>query len=341
MRRLALLLPLLLAGCLQYADDGVYACVPTTGKDCTVCDGATGWCQDWSGVKLGAGQLRGIWGTASDSIWAVGSGGTILFWNGKVWSSVGGLTTGALNAVWGRSPTDVWVVGDAASYLHWDGSAWTPGVSTEVWTFRGAALQNLTGVSGSQYYTWLVDDWGGSAYWDTNSVPPKWALYYDHPSKLVLNGIWSDPTGNVYYVGQAGTVLRDDSTYTLGSQVNTLVNPDTAKNDLYAVWGSGPADVWMVGSGGIILNWANDPNLLAPLKMVPAASAKRIRAVWGTGPNDVWTAGDAGEVSRWDGSGGGFKSVPQGYTDNLRGIWVNATDVWAAAESGILYHLKR
>jgi len=340
MRRLALLAPLLLAGCLKFADDGVYACVPTTGKDCTVCDQATGWCQDWSGVKLGAAQLRGIWGSASDSIWAVGSNGTILFWNGKVWTSQGRQAPVDLNGVWGRSPTDVWVVGNAASYLHWDGASWGYGVSTRLWTGRqDNPLQDLLAVGGNQNYTWTVESWGGSAFWDT--AARDWALFFDYQAgRLPLYGIWSDSQANTYYVGQAGKVFRDAAANTSGSGVVELVNPDltTPRNDLYAIWGSSPTDVWIVGDGGIVLHWDNGPAPATPLAL-KGNLPSRARAIWGTGSNDIWVAGDGGKVSRWNGAA--FESVPQNYADNLRGIWVNSKDVWAVAESGIIYHLER
>ena len=344
MRRLAPIAPLLLAGCLQYADDGVYACVPATGKDCTVCDSVTGWCQDWSGISLGAAQLRGIWGSASDSVWAVGTNGTILFWNGKVWTSQGGQASGVdLNGVWGRSPTDVWVAGNAASYLHWDGASWNYSVTTTLWTGRGNnPLQDLLAVGGNQNYTWVVDSWGGSAFWDTTLTPPDWSLFFDYPAgKLPLYGVWSDSQANTYYVGQAGKVFRDDKYNTLGTGVVELVNPDPTtpyQNDLFAIWGSSPTDVWIVGDGGIVLHWDDNPVLTTPLTL-KGNLPTRARAIWGTGSNDIWVAGDGGKVSRWN--GGAFENVPQNYADNLRGIWVNSGDVWAVAESGIIYHLKR
>ncbi len=340
MRRLALLAPLLLAGCLQYASDGVYACVPSTGKDCTVCDQATGWCQDWSGVTLGIGQLRGIWGSSSDSIWAVGTSGAILFWNGKVWTDKGGQTSFDLNAIWGRTPTDVWVVGNAANYLRWDGTSWKAAVSGRLWTGRGNnPLQDLLAVGGNQNYTWTVDSWGGSAFWDTTAL--DWSLFFDYPAgKLKLYGVWSDSQANTYYVGQGGKVFRDAAANPSGSTVATLVNPDTTvpQNDLYAIWGSSPSDVWIVGDGGIVLHWDNNLTTMALTQVSPSLPS-RARAMWGTGSNDIWVAGDGGKVSHWDGTA--FVSVPQNYADNLRGIWVDSTNVWAVAESGLIYHLKR
>ncbi len=55
---------------------------------------------------------------------------------------------------------------------------------------------------------------------------------------------------------------------------------------LTAVWGSGAADVWAVGSGGTILH--NDGTVW---KGVPSGTTETLYAIWGSGPGDVWTVG--------------------------------------------------
>lgn len=52
---------------------------------------------------------------------------------------------------------------------------------------------------------------------------------------------------------------------------------------LNAVWGSGPNDVWAVGTRGTILH--GDGSKLVP---VPSGSNEVFFAVWGTGAQDVW-----------------------------------------------------
>jgi hypothetical protein len=53
----------------------------------------------------------------------VGSGGTVLHWNGALWAPVASGTTVDLGGVWGRSSTDVWIAG-SGTVLHWDGTQW-------------------------------------------------------------------------------------------------------------------------------------------------------------------------------------------------------------------------
>ena len=81
----------------------------------------------WSAVPSGTTELLfAVWGSASDDVWIVGTGGSILHWNGASWSPVPSGTTGALGSIWGSGPGDVWAVGFEGTILHWDGAAWSP-----------------------------------------------------------------------------------------------------------------------------------------------------------------------------------------------------------------------
>jgi hypothetical protein len=63
-------------------------------------------------------NLRGVWGSSANDIWAVGEGGTIVHFNGGAWSLVASPITEHLSAIWGTSADDVWVVGDKGTIVH-------------------------------------------------------------------------------------------------------------------------------------------------------------------------------------------------------------------------------
>jgi hypothetical protein len=54
-------------------------------------------------------------------VFAVGSGGTILRYDGRVWSPMTSGTTVTLNSVWGSSSSDIFAVGSGGMILHYDG----------------------------------------------------------------------------------------------------------------------------------------------------------------------------------------------------------------------------
>src|SRR6185369_3662252 len=88
-------------------------------------------------------DLEAVWGAASDDVWAVGDGGTVLHWDGTGWAQVAPTPTadatsatkantdapepGALRGVHGDAagaPATVWVVGDGGVARVFDGKRW-------------------------------------------------------------------------------------------------------------------------------------------------------------------------------------------------------------------------
>lgn len=75
---------------------------------------------EWNTAHTGTtAVLRAIFGIAPNDIWAVGDRGTVLHFDGNAWSRVAvGTYDGNLSAVWGSAPDDVWIGGEAVMF-HW------------------------------------------------------------------------------------------------------------------------------------------------------------------------------------------------------------------------------
>ena len=71
----------------------------------------------------------GVWGANAGDVWAVGTHGATVHWDGKKWATVFSDFDQPLNAVAGWSPTDVWAVSNTDqgtnSIIHWNGEQWT------------------------------------------------------------------------------------------------------------------------------------------------------------------------------------------------------------------------
>lgn len=119
--------------------EAVWALSPTeayvVGPDSTILRwSGTGWFRFNNGLSSGA--VQGIWGLASDDLWAVGQWGHTYHRTTNVWSEVRSTFWGSgteFYAVGGTSKNDVWVVGTGGVILHWNGSSWlqTPSGTTE------------------------------------------------------------------------------------------------------------------------------------------------------------------------------------------------------------------
>ena len=69
-------------------------------------------------------MLQGIWGPSKNDLWAVGSQGTILHFDGAGWRAAASGTQQTLLAIWGTAKNDVFAVGTAGLVLHYDGTSW-------------------------------------------------------------------------------------------------------------------------------------------------------------------------------------------------------------------------
>ncbi|MCK6571536.1 hypothetical protein L6V77_10635 [Myxococcota bacterium] len=90
--------------------------------------GATGVIYRWSGGAWQAMDsptaldLKSVWGSAANDVWAVGAGG-IFHYDGRAWTTA--LPGFDFADIHGRNATDVWAVGAAGRVAHYDG-AWAP-----------------------------------------------------------------------------------------------------------------------------------------------------------------------------------------------------------------------
>jgi hypothetical protein len=71
-------------------------------------------------------DLTGVWGTSANDVFAVGSGGTVLHFDGSAWTAMATTTTANLLAISGSAATDVFAAGENGTVIHYDGIAWTP-----------------------------------------------------------------------------------------------------------------------------------------------------------------------------------------------------------------------
>ena len=52
-----------------------------------------------------------------NDVWAVGSSGAVVRWDGSAWASVSSCTTNDLYGVWGSGANNVWAVGGSGKIL--------------------------------------------------------------------------------------------------------------------------------------------------------------------------------------------------------------------------------
>ena len=264
--------------------------------------------------------IEGIWGTAPDSLWAVGEFGSILSWNGTVWTELDiGIITSDIIAIDGVAADDVWAVGEDGTTLRYTGedNGWSI-----IRTDTEEALNAVHVISST--LAWAVGDRATIQRWDGmrwNPVDPPMTVFGR------LNGVWAAAPDDVWAVGDSGVLLHfDGSVWTqevsptgnallgiAGRSANeiyafgfggTLLRYDgatwipivLATNEvLFSMHFAGPLDFWLVGGGGTILRNQGGGWILQE-----SGTNNGLNGVFGTAPDDVWVVGEAGSILRWN-----------------------------------------
>lgn len=272
---------------------------PLVTVDAGIEDGATGCSYDSSVWQLydfdgqvfdvDGGVLPNmfdVWGADKTAIWAVGSDGTILFYNGESWTQQETPTDTQLTAIWGATATNVWACGYGGVVLHFDGTQWRD-VSPPTELF-------------------LEDVDAGVPTGDAEIAVRR-----------NLWGIWmrgdDTTTTALYVVGDRGTILSYENE--LWSRPSS-----SAEEDLSAVWGANANAVFAVGDFGTILQGSAS----AGFSKQQTGTSNALRGVWGRNGSDVYAVGVGGTVLRFD--GGQWVALEGAPQQVLRDIWGSPDD---------------
>lgn len=191
----------------------------------------------------------------------------------------------------------------------------------------------------------VVDGAGGDAAGDDASevpvdapMPMGWTeTQLDHPG---LRAMWVASTGDVYLGGSAIRHRTPDGVWHL--EPHPFADHFES---VYEIWGSGPNDIWAVGTLGNIEHSTGD----GTWTQVPRFTERNCRyldGVWGSGPNDVYVGGmsssqfgDVGPcVLHWNGSVWTDRTPPFPI-GQVHAIWgTGPNDVWAVASGAIVFH---
>lgn len=271
-----------------------------------------------------AADLYGVWGSGPEDVFAVGSGGAILHYDGAEWEGQDSGVTVRLHAVWGSSSSNVYAVGGVGSILHYDGSEWSPVVSGTTDTLQsisGSAHDNIYAVSG----TGTILHYAGPSGWNdatpatTTPLSAVWinsdgsdgmavgreALTGDRIYRLVA-GVWTErpvpatpylnalsgsSISDLYTVGAYNTVMRYDSEGWVSVPL-----PSGKTWHLYGVWRASSG--LLVAVGRTVPE--DDENILIhdgrSWAAVASGSPRPLNAAWGSGPSDIFVVGERGRI---------------------------------------------
>lgn len=283
------------------------------------------------------------------------------------------LTVGSVVSLAGRSTKDVWAAGSRGVLMHWDGKQWmaleSPSEETltslfltadETWGVAGTLLLRR-GIEASSVRTLRTPPFitfsgvavlgNGDTYVSLLSsvnVPDPVAVLqitdFDNlgldlvpspvleatgqPQALATRAFFLVPDKALWLVGTHASIARYPVPPGVGDGVVMSV---ASQADLFGAWGQGD-HLWAAGSGGTILhfdgtNWAIEDT----------GTNVTLNAIFGFGPNDIWAAGEEGTVLHFDGKRWSQVEIG-GYRGQLKAIWGAAPDdVWFGGERAMFH----
>jgi len=271
--------------------------------------------------------LTTVWGSSKTDVWASGSGGTVIHWDGTAWkptplpSDSGAPLKNTFHALRGSGPNDVWVASTTNLIFHTDGFK----NGTATWVRAPNATEDYT-PPGLLYAAWATspDDVrfvGVPANWE----PPG---QYLNSNQFVKSA--SD-------AGIAWTRLEGTAT-------------------IHGIWGTSPDDLWLIADNSIYYDWYNGQWVYTDSQVGLTLHGRRsgddftwtavdsransvFRGIWGTSANDIWIVGDSGTIRHLGESESAWSVVEAPTTETLHGVWAAApNDAWAVGESGTILH---
>jgi len=322
------------------------------------------WCPTPTNVS-NLYALTAVWGSSKTDVWAAGSGGTMLHWDGVAWtpttlpSPTASPIKNTFHALWGTGPNDVWAASATNVIFHTDG--WKGGGAT--WERVPSATENDWS-SAPIYAVWGDGSgelrFGGRPYdlYDPDSDvfgPANQIIKTSAGGGLAWIGEFGTPTIHGYWgTAEDLWIIGDNSAY-VDWQLGLTLHGTRASKDarftwtevdsqanvvLRGIWGSSANDIWAVGDKGTIRH-IGAGGAQWQWEIVASPTTETLHAVWGAAPNDVWAVGASGAILHWDGAA--WKESIAAFPVNkkkphLYGVWGSGPDdVWIVGD-GIALH---
>lgn len=258
--------------------------------------------------------LTAVWGSGKNDVWAVGSNGTVVHWDGAAWTSIPLQVTNTFNTVWGSGPNDVWIASATDSVFRAKG-------------FSGATTKF------EREGTPLPSD---------GHVPVR-RIWGTSPDDVILAGHRYDlPAGEWDYI--VGNMLRRGSDGDGG--VGWL--PILGEENVLALWGTSSEDLWITADGSSSAPWKVSmtyhgkpgPDGTLEWTNVDSRSSAALRALWGSSASDIWAVGDVGTIRHLTNTTASEWTItPSPTREDLYGLWGSAADdVWAVGAAGAILH---
>lgn len=271
----------------------------------------------YRGPTIGGVSLRAVDAAGPDDVWAVGSGGIILHYDGVRWSFYQiEVTDLDLNGLEITSGSSGWAVGADGLVLRYHNGQW----------------YNSLHLTGHDLYGVAFDDGNGFAVGDNGSL-----FRYDGAKweDVSLAGVTTDlrdvafaPGGEAWAVGDVGTILHYDG----GGWAKVDNVPTTERLNAVTVWEDG---VYAAGDNGVII--CDDGGGWRVMSTAATSSLEGLAAADDT----AFACGNDGALLGQKDGVWGPVSLDPGPVNLNDMVLVNDAEGWAVGDECVLLKYRR
>lgn len=269
-------------------------------------------------------DLQGVSASAANNAWiAGGNNGLVLRWNGTNWSSVNTGFTTYTSAVYTSDPTSVIVAELSPNALHF--------AAAGAWTRRQATLRTagfIRGISGTAANNvWI--------YGDDNSVS-SWngTTWTGLARNYAPQGIYTPSAGVAYMQHSTSQMFRIMGTaYQMPPTAPTADVSGTS--GIVGLWGINATNIFTSGPPGVLYRF--DGTAWSTIQ-TPAKDVGTFVKGSGVAANDMWLVGPRGTLARWDGTKV-TSDRANVFSGDIKSAWgSSATDIWFVTDKATLIH---
>ena len=140
-----------------------------------------------------------------------------------------------------------------------------------------------------------------------------------------VEAMWASAANDIWVAPRPGPILHwDGATWT-----SFTLRSGKADTFVSSMWGSGPNNLWAVGTA--VMHWDG-----VAWTAVDLPTSAVFASVWGSSASDVWTVGSSGAVAHFDGRA--WSMVDAGSGAGLVTVWAaGPNEVWASGSNTLLH----
>ena len=307
-------------------------------------------------VKVPSGaRLTGMGGLSETDVWTSGVLGALLHYDGVAWTAVAQPVDSPFVKIWPRAAGEVWAAATLSEVFVGAPPLGDGGSGDGGWPNVRLTPRPTADTDAHVYGMWSAE----GATWTWMAVTQKPfsefasalnlkrvrksgnSYFFQEPLECVdgcraLTAVHGVSKDEVWTVGEIGSAYRISNADKAPALLTLKAFDSRTFATLNGVWANGTADVWAVGTGGVIRHYTGAAD--DRFEIIASPVTTDLRAVWGSSGSDVWAVGDEAVVLHYDGKA--WSRVPVGSLNgrpDLYAVWAaSPTKAWAAGQNVLL-----